>query len=436
MIRAIASFAIAAIAAFPVHALDIEQVETPGGINAWLVQEPSIPFVALELLFRGGTSLDTVEKSGAVNLMTGLLEEGAADMTAEDFATAREELAASFRFETGEDFVSVSAEFLSENKSDAVDLLRSALIEPTFDESAVERVRAQVLSGLRSDAEDPNAIASKAFSEQIFGNHPYAKTQSGTIETVTSLTRDDLVAAHRQALTKDRVYVSAVGDISPDELSDLLETLLGDLPQSDTALPGRADPDFSGQIDVLPYNSPQSVIQFGQPGLSRDDPDFFAAYVLNHVIGGGGFGSRLMEEIREKRGLTYGVSSYLVQKEEADLYLGALSTANTSAGDVVTLIRDTWQDVAENGITQDELDKAKTYLTGEFPLRFDGNGRIASILVGMQADDLPIDYADTRNAKVEAVTLEDVNRVARQLLDPGALTFVVVGQPEGLSSDD
>ena len=415
-------------------AVKIQEVVSPGGITAWLVEDHSIPFTALELRFRGGTSLDAPGKRGAVNLMTGLLEEGAGDLDARAYARELESLAASFGFDSGADSVSISARFLTENRDKVMDLLHDTIHAPRFSPEAIERVRGQVLSGLRSDTKDPNEIAGQTFRAMTYGDHPYGSDGNGTIDSVTALTRDDLLAAHGAVFARDRLYVGAVGNISPQELGALLDTLLGDLPETGAPLPGKADVTISGGVTVVPFATPQSVALFGQRGIDRHDPDFFAAYVLNTILGGGSFESRLMSEVREKRGLTYGVYSYLVPRDLASVYMGSVASANDRIGETVEVIRNEWARLARDGVTAEELDKAKTYLTGAYPLRFDGNERIAGILVGMQMDDLPIDYVDTRNDKVNAVTLQDANRVAAELLDPEHLHFVVVGQPEGLET--
>jgi len=435
MIRVvIAAFAVL-LATLPARAeSDIQSITTPGGINAWLVEEPSIPFVAIELLFRGGAAVDTPDKRGATTLMSGLLEEGAGDLDAREFAKARDTLAASIRFDVSSDSLSVSARFLTENRAESLALLRSALAEPRFDEDAIERVRAQVLSGLQSDLKDPQSIVGKSFNELLYGDHPYANNISGTIESVSALTRDDLIAAHRAAITRDRVYVSAVGDITKDELSTLLDTLLAGLPETGPALPDMAEVNLPGGVKVVEFETPQSVVRFAQPGLPRDHPDFFAAFILNHILGGGGFESRLMTEVREKRGLTYSIYSYLSIADYSKIWAGGTASANDRVAEAVQVIRDEWALLRDNGVTQQELDDAKTYLTGAYPLRFDGNGPIASIAVNMQYDAMPLDYIASRNDKVNAVTLEQINRVAAEMLDPEQLTFVVVGQPEGLDS--
>lgn len=415
-------------------AVEIQEFTSPGGIDVWMVEEHSIPFTAIDIRIRGGSSLDLPGKRGAVNLMMALIEEGAGDLDAQAFQTAREALAASYSFRAYEDTISISAEFLTENRDEAVALMREALVNPRFDQSAIDRVRAQVISGIASDEKNPNRIAGAAFDAAAFGDHPYGSSQDGTVESVNGLTRDDIVEAHKMALTRDRMFVSAVGDITQTELAQLVDDLLGELPAEGPALPENVDFGLGPGITVIDYETPQSVALFGHKGIKRDDDDFFAAYIINQVLGAGGFESRLMTEVREKRGLTYGIGTYLIPKFHAELYLGSVASSNETIAEAIEVTRAEWAKMAEEGLTEEELATAKTYLTGEYPLRFDGNAEIASILAGMQMIGLPSDYVINRNDFIEAVTLEDIKRVAGELLDPDALHFVVVGQPVGLET--
>lgn len=410
----------------------IQEVTSPGGIKAWLVEDHNIPFTALELQFKGGSSLEAPDKRGVVNLMTATLEEGAGEMDSKAFAEARDALAAGISFDSGADSVGVSAKFLTENRDQAIELMRAALVNPRFDQDAVDRVREQVLSNLRANEKDPGTLASEKFDALAFGDHPYATTGDGTIETVTKLTRDDVVAAHKAALARDRVFVAASGDITAEELGKLLDRLLGDLPATGAPQPDTAPWLLPPGVTVVDFPTPQSTVFFGQLGIPRDDPDFFPAFILNEVIGGGRFTARLMTEVREKRGLTYGIGTYLVNMEHADMLLGQFSASNDKVAEAIKVVQQEWGRLVSEGVTPEELETTKTYLTGSYPLRFDGNGPIASILVGMQMDGMPIDYVTTRNAKIEAVTAEDIKRVAARLFKPEALQFVVVGQPEGM----
>ena len=407
------------------------EITSPGGIKAWLVEEHGIPFTALEIRFRGGTALDAPAKRGAINLMTATIEEGAAEMNAQKFAEARDALAAELKFDASVDAVSVSARMLTENRTQAAELLRLALTQPRFDADAIERVRGQVLSILRSNAKDPGEIAGREFNRLAFGDHPYGTSGDGTEESVTALTRDDILAAHKAVLARDRIYVAAVGDITPEDLGALLDHVLGGLPATGAPLPGPAEVGLTAGVTTVDFPTPQAVVMFGQNGIDRNDPDYFAAYILNEILGGEGFGSRLMTELREKRGLTYGAYTWLADYDQADLLAGQFATDNRTAGEAVEILKAEWAKAAE-GVTEAELTQTKTFLTGAYPLRFDGNGPIANLLVGMQMIGLPLDYIATRNAKVEAVTLEDMKRVAARLIRPDQLRIVVVGQPEGV----
>jgi len=437
MIRILAVFAFVIWHVLPASAeITIQEVTSDGGIKAWLVREPSIPIIAMEVSFRGGTSLDAPGKLGATNLMAGLLEEGTGDMDAAAFLRRTEELAARFSFDAGRDTVTVTAQVLRENSGRALNLFKQAITKPAFNDVAFARVQAQVVSILQSNSTDPNEIAYRKMDEIGFGDHPYGRPSDGTIETVTRLTPFDIRAAHKASMAKDRMFVSVVGDISAEELGPMLDEVLGHLPETGAPLPPKTTFSATGGTTVVEFDTPQSVAIWAQPGIDRDDPDFFAAYVMNHILGGGSFSSRLTEEVREKRGLTYGVYSYLAPYDLASIVGGSVASANDRIGQAIDVIHAEWKKMAEEGATGDELVAAKKYLTGAYPLRFDGNSRIASILTGMQMTDLPIDYIATRNQEVEAVTLEDVKRVAGYLLQPENLRFVVVGKPEGVESTD
>lgn len=435
MIRAAIAFALAVIAV-PAHAIDIQEVTSPGGIKAWLVEDHSIPFTALSMSFRGGASLDLPDQRGAISLMAATLEEGAGTRNSTAFAEAVEGTGARFSFNAGDDTLNVDMRALTENRDETAALLADALTQPRFDADAVDRVRAQIQAVIRSEATDPQTIAAKEMARQAWGDHPYATSTNGTAESVASLTQANLIEAKNRVLARDRVVVGAAGDITPEELGLLLDKVLGGLPEQGTApLPGPATYGLTGGVTVIEWNSPQTVVSFAGPGLPIDDPDYFAAFVANHILGGGGFSSRLMDEIREKRGLTYGIGTALATGIYGQTWQGGMASSNASVAEGMDLIRHEWDRMATEGVTDQELADAKTYLTGEYPLRFDGNGRIASLLAGMQLVGFPIDYPNTRNAQVEAVTAADVQRVAQKLLKSGDLRFVLVGRPEGVSGD-
>ena len=418
--------------AAPVWAeVPIQQVTSPGGLRAWLVEEHGIAFTALQIRFGGGTSLDA--KRGAVNLMTALIEEGAGDLDSQGFAAARDGLAAQFYFSSNVDSVTVSAQFLTENRAEAVALLTDALTKPRFDQDAIDRVRGQVLAGIEADAKDPGAIAGNLDWARQFGDHPYGSADSGTVETVNALTRDDILAAHAGALALDRVTIAAAGDITAQELGALMDQLLGALPKTGAPLPQRAQLTQGAGLTIQDFPSPQSVVLFGHGGIRVDDPDFMAASIANEILGGDRFTARLMTEVRDKRGLTYGIGTNLASLQYAELVSGQFQADNTKVAAAVQVVQDEWAKIGSGDITQAELDATKTYMIGAYPLRFDGNAAIAGILVGMQVNGFPIDYPKTRNDLVRAITLDDVNRVAKRLFKPENLHFTIVGQPQGMA---
>ncbi|MCC7319949.1 MAG: insulinase family protein [Rubellimicrobium sp.] len=411
----------------------IEEVVSPGGISAWLVEEHSIPMVALRIGMRGGAGLDEPGRRGATYAVSWLMNEGAGDLDAQAFAARAEELAAQLSFNVSDDTFEVSATMLSENIDEAAALLALALTEPRFDPDAIERMRADTLQSIARDAMDPTALAVDRLFALAYPGHPYGSDLKGTAESVAALTRDDIVTAWRNALTRGDLHVGVVGDITPERLGVLLDTLLGGLPEAGPPRPPRVDWALGGGTTLVDFPTPQSVAVFGQRGVGIEDPRYFAAALLNTVLGDG-MESRLMQELRERRGLTYGVSTHLVARDLSPMMLGMFATSNATMAEAADLVRAEWARIAADGITQEELDFAKTYMTGEYPLRFDGNGAIAAILMGMQMLDLPPEYVTHRNDYVNAVTLEQVNRVAAELFDPAALHFVIAGQPEGIEA--
>ncbi len=431
-----AAAAIALIAATPraEAAAEIQRVISPGGIEAWLVEEPAIPMVAIEMSFGGGAARDPEGAEGVANFLAGMLDEGAGELGAVEFAESAQLLGARFSFDAGRDSFSVSARMLSEAKQESVELLRLALTQPRFDEEPMRRVRAQILSGIRSREADPDALASEAWWSAAFPDDPYGRPVEGALESVAALAPEDLEAARTRLLNPAAVKIGVVGDVSAEELGPLLDDLLGALPRSDVEpLPQTAFSKPAGVVTV-PFDGPQSTVRFGHAGPLRDDEDFIPLYVLNYILGGGGFSSRLTVEVREKRGLAYSTYSYLLPLDRAGLWIGGVGTANERVGESISVIRDEWRRMAERGATEDELRRAKQYLTGAYPLRFDSNASIARILVGIQEAGLGVDYPEIRNDLIEAVTLADIARAADEWMDPDALAFVVVGQPEGLDA--
>lgn len=420
--------------AAPARAVTIERVTSPGGIEAWLIQDHSIPILALEAAWRGGAALDPAGKVGLAHFLSGMLDEGAGPHESQAFQTKLEDMSARLSFEAGRDTFRARLKTLTESRGPAFDLLKLALTQPRFDAEPLERTRSQILSSLAREAEDPDTVAARAWFAAAFAGHPYARPSNGRVEDVKGISAGDLRSAMGRLMARDNLIVGVVGDITPEALKPLLDSTFGALPAKTAARPAVSDvrPHKAGPAQVIRKTIPQSVAVFGLPGIKRDDPDWYTAFVMNYILGGGGFASRLMVEVREKRGLAYSVYSYLQPFEHAGVFFGGVSTENARVGQSLDLIREALKHLRDEGVTAEELANAKTYLTGSFPLQFDNSDRMAGLLVTMQIDRLGIDFLKRRNALIEAVTAKEIRRVATRLLDPNGLIVVVVGDPKGL----
>ena len=435
LLGAAAFLLVGVFALVPARAIEIQRVVSPGGVEAWLVEDHTNPIIAVRFAFDGGAALDPEGREGLAEMVSSLLDEGAGDLDSQAFQRRLEDLAVRLRFDAGRDTFGGHLRTLTRNRDAAFDLLRLALTAPRFDDEPVARIRNQILAGLRRELEDPDTIASRTLSRALFPDHPYGRPVGGTPESIAAITTGGLKRFVEQRLARANLVIGVVGDITPEVLARLLDSTFGGLPERAAA--GRvADtkPAASNETIVVTKPVPQSAIVFGQEGIKRDDPDFYAAYVMNYVLGGGGFTSRLYDQVREKRGLAYSVYSSLYPLDHAALIVGGAGTANARVAETLSVVREEWRRLAAGGLTEKELADAKTYLTGSFPLRFTSSGRIASMLVGMQRDNLGIDYLERRNSYIEAVTLNDVNRVARRILDADRLIVVVVGEPDGVTS--
>jgi len=417
------------------HAMKIQDVTSPGGIKAWLVEQHSVPLITLRFAFEGGSAQDPVGKEGVANFLTSMMDEGAGDLDARAFQERMEEIAMKMSFDDDPDNLYATFQTLTANRTEAVALLKLVLASPRFDADAVDRIKSQLQASLAFAAKDPNQVAGKAFASALFPGHPYGRPSSGTPESVKAITRDDLLAYKRRVFARDTLKIAVVGDIDAKALGLLLDEVFGALPaKADLVAVPKVMPKVTGAIDVRQMPVPQSVAMFGLPGIARKDPDFMAAFVLNHILGGGGFSSRLMTEVREKRGLAYSVYSYLQTYQQAALFAGGVATKNEEIGRSIDVIRGELKRLADDGPSSDELAGAKSYLIGSYALRFDTSSKIASQLLGVLVEDLGKEYIETRNAQIDRVTLDDVKRVARGLLKSDALHVTVVGQPQGLAA--
>ena len=427
-------FVALAVSAYPARATTIERVVSPGGIEAWLVHEPAVPLIAVDFAFGGGAVQDPLGKAGTSTLVASLLDEGAGDMDSKTFHERLERKAIELSFRSSRDDFRGSLRTLVENRDEAFEDLRLSLTAPRFDVADVEISRQQILSLLRRETTSPNDIASLRWWETAFAGHPYGRPVNGTLASVPTIGVDDLRTYTHRVLAREGLKIAVVGDIDAETLKPILDRVFGALPAKPDLVPiATASPQGLGSHVLVKLDVPQTVVEFGGPGIGRKDPDFMAAYIINHILGGGSFSSRLYQEVREKRGLAYSVSDSLVWLDHSALFLGSTATRADRSAETVDLIEKEIHRLAESGPTAEEFAKAKSYLKSSFVLNLDTSSKIAAMLVQLQLDDLGIDYFTRRASMIDAVTLDDARRVAKRLLDVGLLV-TVVGKPAGVAS--
>ncbi len=429
----IAALSFLLLAALPANAMKIQKVTSKNGVEAWLVEDHSRPILSMQFAFAGGSTQDPEGKAGVATFVSGMLDEGSGDLDSEAFQNRLEDLAAKFNVNASHDHMTVTFQTLTQNRQELLKLLQSAITSPHFEPKDVERIREQIVANLRLEEKDPNKTAANEWFKVAFGQHAYGRSVTGTLESAAAIAPADLHAYVKKNFARDNLKVSVVGDIDAAQLGEALDFVFGSLPEkSDRAAVAEVAWDKTPKQRVVQMPNPQSVVQFGFEGLKRADPDFIPAYILNYVVGGGGFSSKLMQEVREKRGLAYSVYTYLFPLDHAGIFMGGVATENKSVGQSIDLIKAELERVAEEGLTEAELRTAKDYLIGSFALRFDTSGKIAQQLLAIQEDNLGMDYIDRRNGEIEAITVADIKRVAKRLMEPKNLIVTVAGTPEGV----
>jgi zinc protease len=418
-------------------ALDIQSVKTDSGIEIWLVEDHVNPIVSVAFGFKGGSGYDPVGKEGLAELTSGLLDEGAGDVDSEHFQKRLTDRGIEIGFSADLDDFTGRMRFLRDDRGEAAQLLGLALSQPRFDAEPIERMRNGQLIDIAQGEGDPNTIAGRQMLEMVLGDHLYSRPSSGTKESVASITPDDLKQFVHQRFVRARLQVSIVGDVSPAEAKEFVDQAFGGLPQDAelTAVPPIA-PSTAGRTRVVDFAVPQAIVQFAEPGIPRSDPDFFPAYLVNYVLGGGGFSARLMNEVREKRGLVYGIGTDLWTFDAGGLIAGQFQTDPDKVAQAIDIVRTEWKRMASEGPTQAELDNAKTYLLGYYPRNFTTTMGTAQVLRGLQIEHLGIDYVTRRQKEIAAVTIDDARRAAKRLFDASQLTFVVVGPADQIKLPD
>ena len=410
--------------------MNIETVKSAGGIEAWLVEDHTSPMLALRFAFEGGSAQDPAEKEGAANFVAQMRGEGAGELDAIAFQDRVKDLALHLNFSARRDHVSGSLDVLSEWRAEALQLVKLALTAPRFDADAVGRIRQRLRLEIARSLREPNKVASWDWDAAAFAGHTYARPVLGTEASVAKITADDLEFYGRRVFARDVLKVVAVGDITAIELATMLDEVFGALPaESSLTLVPQVGSLPAGRLAVVEMDVPQSAVAFGMAGIDRHDADYMAAVVLNHIVGGGSFTSRLMEEVRVKRGLAYGVSTTLESSRYASVIKGRVATRNEFVGQSLDVIRAELQRAADGDISEHELESVKSYLIGSWPLRFSSSTNIAAQLMSLRLDGHGPDYVTQRNERIAAVRLDDVKRAAHRLLNPSNLIVTVVGRP-------
>jgi zinc protease len=412
------------------QAVEVQKVVSAQGIEAWLVEEDTVPLIAISFAFVGGAAQDPAHLPGVANMLSGLLDEGAGDLDSAAFQNALDEFSIELSFDADRDTFGGSVRTLVENRDEAARLLRLALTEPRFDPQPVERIRAQIVADIRSDERDPDNVAADALIAATFPDHAYGRPVEGTLDSVAAITVDDLRTFHGKNIARDNLKIAVVGALDAGALARLLDEVFGSLPVKANLNPIRNVEPTIGERHDITMNIPQTVLLFAANGVVRSDPDFVPAAVALHILGGGSFSSRLYAEVREKRGFAYSIGLGLRAYDHAGLVVGSTRTRADQADRVVALIESEISRFVTEGATEDELAEAKSYLTGSYALRFTTSTRITRQLLAIQLDDLGIDYVNRRNDLIAAVTGDDIKRVTRRLFGGGEdLTVVQVGQP-------
>lgn len=438
-VRGVLAIVLLLIFITPAHArdrfLDIREITSPGGIHAWFVEDHSVPVISLQFAFRGaGSALDPAGKQGLARLVSNTMDEGAGDLDSQAFQKRLADLSIDLSFDVSRDDFSGSIKTLTENRDEAFSLMALALASPRFDAEPLERMKAANLTRLQSSLSDPEWMAARLINDVAFEGHPYAMNSGGTVAGLKAVAADDLRAFVKNHLTRKNLVVAATGDISAEDLGKALDRIFASLPEDGLAsdVPDGAVKN-GGTVTLYSQNIPQTILEIMLPGIRRTDPDYDKAQVMNFILGGGGFGSRLMEEIREKRGLTYGIYSQMYLADHIQALTVSASTENKNAGQVVELTKVEMARMRETPVTEKELAEARSYLIGSMPLALSSTDAIAGLLLGLQLDRLPVDYLDTRAERLNTITVDDILKISQNLLVPDNLTVVLVGKPEGVT---
>jgi len=416
--------------------LDVQTLKTPGGITIWLVEDHSLPLISMKFRFLdSGSALDPEDKQGLAQLLSNTMDEGAGELSSQAFQKQLSDNSITLRFSSGRDGFGGNLKTLTRHKQKAFDLLKLAMTEPRFDPEPVERMRQANLARIRSSISNPQWMNARLMNDQAFEGHSYARNSGGTLSSLEKITPEDLRNFQQNYLSKDRLIISIAGDITPDQAITAAENIFAALPDK---APEKSVSDYSvqnmGEIVLYKQDIPQTIITAVMPAFDRDNEDYYALRVMNYILGESGFGSRLMEEAREKRGLTYGIYSSVRNYRHLDALMISTSTRNETVPEMLSVIKEEMDKLKTTPVSDQELEDAKSYLIGSLPLALTSTEDISGIMLSLQAEALPPDYLELYADKIRTVTPEDIQRVAKKVLKPEDMLIVMTGSPEGVKA--
>ncbi|MEM7301660.1 MAG: pitrilysin family protein [Pseudomonadota bacterium] len=424
----VALVSLIAVAVAPAGAVDIKEIKGKSGVGAYLVEDYTVPLIAISISFRGGSTQDAAGKEGTASLLTTLLDEGAGELDSQTFQAKLDEHGIEMGFSAGYDRFTGRLKTLRSTRKEAFELLALALQKPRFDAEPVERMKASLFARLQRAETNPESLAGKAFRESVFAGHPYARPSKGTVATMPKLAPEDVRALHKRMITRENVTIGIVGAISAEEAQEMIDQVFGGLPEKAKLVDVPEAKPIIGETKQIEQNVPQSVIRLAVSGMKRSDPEFYAAYVMNHILGGGSFSSRLYTEVREKRGLAYGAYSFMATYDYAGVLGAGSATRADRASKTIEIMQAEFKRMAEEGPTPEEFERAKKYIIGSYAIsNLDSSSKIAEVLVAIQTENLGIDYIDKRRDYIGSVTIEQTKQAAKKLLMQKP-TIVVVGR--------
>ena len=414
------------------EAFTIQSWHTTNGARVLYVPAPQLPMVDVQVVFDAGSARDG-SLPGIASMTNAMLNEGAGEWSTNQLAERFDSIGALYGASASYDMAMISLRALTDKAilSKAVNTFATVLNQPRFPEAELERIRAQTLIGLENQLQSPESIASKAFYKALYGEHPYASPTSGTMASVKTIKREDIAAFYKKYYVAKNALVAIVGAVTREQAEQLAESIIAELPAGAAAdnLPKVKAIEQAVRIKKK-HPSTQTHILVGQPGVKRGDDDYFALYVGNHILGGSGFGSRIMSEIREKRGLAYSSYSYFMPQRGYGPFIMGLQTSNEQAKQALELLNEVLTTFIEDGPTKDELRHAKKNITGGFPLRIDSNKDIIGYIAMIGFYNLPLDYLHSFNDNIEAISVEDIRQAFQRRIDPQHMVTVTVGDGE------